>query len=280
MLWDTHMHTSFSTDSEAEPAAMAEEAIRRGLKGICITDHLDYDYPSQETDPSAAGAGSGMEPEFLLDVDAYLPAMKALQEEYADKLAIRIGIELGLQPHLAERHRELLAQYAFDFVIGSSHVVHGMDPYYPVYYEGRTEAEAYREYFESILENIKAFDGFDVYGHIDYVVRYGPNQNREYTYLRYADIIDEILKKLIRLGKGIEINTAGFYYGLGHPNPTEDIIRRYHELGGEIITIGSDGHAPERIGYDFEKVGRILREAGFRYYTVFRGRKGEFVPIP
>ncbi len=280
MLWDTHMHTSFSTDSEAQPAAMAEEAIRRGLKGICITDHLDYDYPSQDASSSAAGAGSETEPEFLLDVDAYLPAMTALQEKYADKLPIRIGIELGLQPHLAERHAELLAQYSFDFVIGSSHVVHGMDPYYPVYYEGRTEAAAYREYFESILENIGAFQDFDVYGHIDYVVRYGPNQNREYTYRRYADIIDEILKKLIGLGKGIEINTAGFYYGLGHPNPTEDIIRRYRELGGEIITVGSDGHAPERIGYDFGKVPDILREAGFRYYTVFRGRKGEFVPIP
>ena len=280
MLWDTHMHTVFSTDSEAIPAAMAEEAVRQGLKGICITDHLDYDYFPQDAPLDAIGEDSGREPEFLLDVDAYLPAMKALQEEYADRLPIRIGIELGLQPHLAKRYKELLASHAFDFVIGSSHVVHGIDPYYSRYYEGRTEAEAYQEYFESILENIRAFEDFDVYGHIDYVVRYGPNKNKEYSYRRYADIIDEILKLLISLGKGIEINTAGFAYGLGHPNPTEDIIRRYRKLGGEIITVGSDGHAPERIGYGFGKVPGILREAGFRYYTVFRGRRGEFVPIP
>lgn len=279
MLWDTHMQTRYSTDSEAEPSEMAKEAIRRGLEGICITDHLDFDYP-QAAAASPDGQGGSAEPEFLLDVDAYLPAMEELRKRYADRLPIRIGIELGLQPHLAERHSELLKKYAFDFVIGSSHVVHGFDPYYPEYYEGKTEAEAYREYFESILENIEAFGDFDVYGHIDYVVRYGPNKNREYTYRRYADILDEILKKLIALGKGIEINTAGFQYGLGHPNPTEDVIRRYRELGGEIITIGADGHAPERIAYDFEKVPGILREAGFRYYTVFRERRGEFIPLP
>lgn len=280
MLWDTHMHTRFSTDSKAEPSAMAEEAIRRGLAGICITDHLDYDYPLPAASSLPAGTEGSGEPEFLLDIDAYLPAMKKLQKEYADRLPIRIGIELGLQAHLAERHRELLKQYAFDFVIGSSHVVHGFDPYYPEYYEGKTEAEAYREYFESILENIEAFQDFDVYGHIDYVVRYGPNKNREYSYRRYADILDEILKKLIGLGKGIEINTGGFKYGLGHPHPTEEILRRYRELGGEIITIGADGHAPEHIAYDFEKVPGILREAGFQYYTVFKERRGEFVPVP
>ena len=109
--------------------------------------------------------------------------------------------------------------HPFDFVIGSSHVVHGIDPYYPKYYEGRSEKTAYREYFESILENLNTYSDFDVYGHLDYVVRYGPDHNRFYTYEAYADIIDEILRKLISMGKGIEVNTAGFKYGLGHPNP-------------------------------------------------------------
>ena len=99
------------------------------------------------------------------------------------------------------------------------------------------------EYFESILENISAYDGFDVYGHIDYVVRYGPNRNREYSYGRYKDILDEILKKLISMGKGIELNTGGYHYGLGEPNPCTAVIRRYRELGGEIITIGADASA-------------------------------------
>ena len=79
--------------------------------------------------------------------------------------------------------------------------MHGVDPYYPAYWENHTEEEGYQEYFESILENIAVFDGFDVYGHIDYVVRYGPNKNASYSYQKYADIIDEILKALINQRK-------------------------------------------------------------------------------
>lgn len=266
MLWDTHMHSQYSGDSTAPQEDMIQAAIARNLDGICFTDHLDIDYPD--------------EPEtFLLDLPNYTSSVHALQEKYHDRLPVRYGIELGLQPHLAALHEDILAQYPFDFVIGSSHVVHGFDPYYPAFYEGRTEEACYLEYFESILENIRAFDGFDVYGHIDYVVRYGPTRNENYTYIKYKDVIDAILKLLIEKGKGIEINTGGFKYGLGHPNPTEEIIARYHELGGEIITIGADAHAPEHIAFDFEKVPDILKAAGFRYYTVFKGRRPEFYPL-
>ena len=128
---------------------------------------------------------------------------------------------------------------------------------------------AYREYFESILENLNTYSDFDVYGHLDYVVRYGPDRNRFYTYEAYADIIDEILRKLISMGKGIEVNTAGFKYGLGHPNPTEAVLLRYHELGGEILTLGADAHVPEHVAYAFDRLPQILRHAGFRYFTVF-----------
>ena len=158
MIWDTHMHTSFSGDSDASPESMAENAVLRGLEGICITDHLDIDYPDN---PDL----------FLLDTDAYEPAIRRLQESFHNKLPIRFGIELGLQPHLAQTHHDILAAHDFDFVIGSSHVVHGADPYFPAYYEGRDEQDAYLEYFLSIPENIRAFDEFDVYGHSECVGR-------------------------------------------------------------------------------------------------------------
>ena len=118
-----------------------------------------------------------------------------------------------------------------------------------------------------------------MYGHLDYVVRYGPNKNKYYSYEKYADIIDEIIRQLVQHGKGIEINTAGFKYGLNHPNPTEEILHRYKELGGEIITIGADGHKPEHIAFDFDKVPDILKNAGFKYYTVFKERKPEFISL-
>lgn len=267
MLWDTHMHSQFSGDSSTPQEDMIKAASEKNLCGICFTDHLDMDYPD--------------EPEtFLLDLPNYVSSVSALQEQYAAKLPVLLGIELGLQPHLAAIHADILAQYPFDFVIGSSHVVHNFDPYFPPFWSTRTEEEGYREYFESILENIAAFDGFDVYGHIDYVVRYGPNKNANYTYQKYADVIDAILKALIERGKGIEINTGGFKYGLSHPNPTEDIIARYRELGGEIITIGADAHKTEHVGFDFARVPKILKDAGFSYYTVFKQRTPAFIKLP
>ena len=265
-LWDTHMHSQFSGDSSSPLDSMINASIERGLAGICFTDHLDIDYPD---DPDL----------FLLDLPNYYASVMANQKMYASRLPVLFGIELGLQPHLAALHQDILSQYPFDFVIGSSHVVHGMDPYFPKFYEGRDEKAAYREYFESILENLDAFHDFDVYGHIDYVVRYGPTKNENYDWTEYEEIINEILKKLIQLGKGIEINTGGFKYGLGHPNPTEAIIRRYKELGGEIITLGADAHSPEHVGFDFEKLPHILKNVGFEYYTIFRQRKPEFLKL-
>lgn len=267
MFCDTHMHTHFSGDSDAPMADMVQAAIDRGLDGVCFTDHYDYDYPD--------------EPElFLLDFDRYRQETDALRQQYADRIPIYFGVELGLQPHLAEHNRNIVQSYPFDFVIGSSHVVHGKDPYYSAYYEGRPEAAAYLEYFTSILENLQAGADFDVYGHLDYVVRYGPNKNAGYSYGQYAPVIDEILRTLIAEGKGIEVNTGGLAHGLGHPNPTEDILRRYRELGGEILTVGSDAHTPERVGADFARLPAILRSAGFSYYTVFEGRKPRFLPLP
>lgn len=269
MFWDTHMHCSFSGDSTSTPESMIEAAIAKGLCGICLTDHMDYDYPPNEQNPTI----------FEFDPTEYGRAIHALQQQYADRLPVLYGIELGLQPHLAKKHAQLLQAYPYDFVIGSSHVVHGKDPYYASYYEGRSEEGAYQEYFESILENIDAFQGFDVYGHIDYVVRYGPNKNTNYCYRKYADVLDAILKKLIGLGKGIEVNTSGFKHGLGHPNPCEEVIKRYRELGGEILTLGADAHQPQQVAYGFEKLKGLLRDCGFSYYTVFKKRKAEFLSI-
>ena len=258
-----HMHTHFSGDSEAKPYEIAQKAYELGLAGICFTDHLDIDY--KET--------PGL---FDLDIPSYQKEINTVQKQFANKLDIGWGIELGLQPYLAEQNSKIIAEYPFDFVIGSTHVVKQTDIYFPPYYEGRKEDDCYREYFEETLKNAQSDVNFDVYGHLDYVIRYGPNKNKYYSYEKFADIIDEILRTLIHKGKGIELNMAGFKYGLGHAHPTIDTLKRYKDLGGEIITIGSDGHAPEQIAWDFEKVPNILKEAGFEYFTVFKARKPEF----
>ncbi len=266
---DFHLHTSFSSDSETPMEEMIEQGIRLGLQSMCFTEHMDKDF-LRRTDH---------DPNFEVDTDAYYEQYQNLRDRYHDRIQILFGVELGLQPHVATQYRSYINQYPFDFIIGSSHLCHRRDPYFPEFYEGREEGEAYLEYFESILENINGYDGFDIYGHLDYTVRYGPNKNRFYQYKAYADVIDAILRALIDREKGIELNTGGFKYGLGHPNPTEDIIRRYRELGGEIITIGSDAHMPQFIAYEFEKAAAILQECGFRYYTIFKSRKPEYVRL-
>ena len=270
ILWDCHMHSSFSADYSTLMEDMILKAVSLGLKGICFTEHLDPDYPVVP-EPE--------QPDFSLDIPSYQNTLNDLKEKYCGALDIRFGIELGLQPHLGNFFAELEKAYPFDFVIGSSHIVHGADPYYPEFFHGRKESDCYMEYFESILENLTFFSEMDVYGHIDYIVRYGPNKNSEYTYRRYQDILDEILRALISKNVGIELNTGGFHYGLGEPNPCTDIIRRYREFGGEIVTVGADAHAPHNIAHSFDKAADILRECGFRYYTVFKERKAEFLPL-
>ena len=270
---DMHMHTWFSTDSEACPRDMADEAVRKGLKTICFTDHFDKD------DLEWGEEG-------IFDVDAYFVEMQKLQEEYAGKLNIRIGIELGLRTYLKDYYEELTKKYPFDFVIGSVHNVPYKkdaegnilytDPAAEKLFTDRTDKEAYRLMMETTLENVRTSDCFQTLGHLDYVVRYGKSREKEYSYTDYADIIDEILKLLIEKEKGLEVNSAGLKYDLPFAHPHPDVWKRYRELGGEIITIGADAHKPEHIAYDFAKAEEILKSCGFKYYTEFFEQKPVF----
>lgn len=268
ILWDCHMHSFFSGDSDTPTESMIQEAIRLGLSGICFTEHLDPDYPDIPEDV-----------DFSLNVPAYREALLTLRERYQSQISLHYGVELGLQPHLSEDFHALLEKEPFDFVIGSSHVVHGYDPYYPEFFMGKAESSAYLEYFESILENLSVFREMDVYGHLDYIVRYGPNKNRSFSYENYQEIFDEILKVLIQNQIGLELNTGGYHYGLGEPNPCIAILKRYRELGGEIITIGADAHVPQKIGFAFDRAYQVLKECGFSYYTVFQKRKPIFLSL-
>ena len=241
---DMHMHTWFSTDSEACPRDMADEAVRKGLKTICFTDHFDKD------DLEWGEEG-------IFDVDAYFVEMQKLQEEYAGKLNIRIGIELGLRTYLKDYYEELTKKYPFDFVIGSVHNVPYKkdaegnilytDPAAEKLFTDRTDKEAYRLMMETTLENVRTSDCFQTLGHL-----------------------------LIEKEKGLEVNSAGLKYGLPFAHPHPDVLKHYRELGGEIITIGADAHKPEHIAYDFAKAEEILKSCGFKYYTEFFEQKPVF----
>ncbi len=264
---DYHLHTSFSGDSTAPMEDMILKGIALGLTSMCFTEHMDMDYvyikPEEE----------GM---FELNTDSYLYDLIKYKEKYADKIQLLFGVELGVQPRLRRKLAIYSKSYDFDFIIASSHLCNRKDPYYPDFYEGRSDEEAYREYFLSILDNLKAFSNFDVYGHLDYVVRYGKTKDDDYCYDKYKDILDKILETLIENEKGIELNTGAIGYNLRDLNPCTDILKRYKELGGEIITVGSDAHEPSAITRGFDRAVETLTSCGFKYYTTFEKRTPEF----
>jgi len=277
ILSDYHVHSEFSSDSESPMESMVIRAIELNFNRLCFTDHMDYHYPTNI---------SGMN--FLFEPEQYQKKINFLKEKYEGHLHILTGIELGLQTGIQENIQDLLQTYSFDFIIGSTHLVDKMDPYYDEYWnqlyetcESKESAIQYgiEKYFITTLEQVKAYNDFCVYGHLDYIVRYAPDKDKYYDCKRYLDLLDEILRRLIHSGKGIELNTSGYKAGLSFPNPHHHILERYRELGGEIITIGSDAHVPGHIGYEFARARELLVTLGYNYYTVFEHRKPIFLKL-
>ncbi len=268
---DYHIHTSFSEDCEANINDIISSAKSKGLTSICITDHYDMDFPVLKEDPKIR---------FNLDIPSYIHTLKSLREELSPDFDLRIGIELGTMPNTLKKLTKYVEDNPyFDFIIASTHIVDNMDPYYPSFYEGRSIKDAYRRYFEDELCAVTHFDSYDVYGHLDYILRYGRDPENPFDPKEFMEIFEEIFKQIISKGKGIEINTGGLYKGLNKTHPCKEYLTLYKELGGEIITVGSDAHTADKVGYGFEIAKELLLECGFNYYCTFKDRKATFEKI-
>lgn len=254
---DYHIHTKFSGDCEVEPIKYIEAAIKQGLEEICFTDHRDFDYPIDSFD---------------LDVESYYQTIMKLKKEYQDKIKIKWGIEIGLDLNYINEINELINKYPFDFVIGSIHVINHSEFYYGEYFNGLTKEQAHYQFFMETLKCVKTFDCFNVLGHLDYIMRYGPYDDKKVDHAKYQDIIDEIFKTLISKGKGIEVNTSGYAINKNCGFPNYNQVKRYFDLGGKIITIGTDSHVVERIGQHVEDVKENLKKIGFKEISTFTNR--------
>lgn len=270
MYSDVHVHTYFSSDSIVEIDEQLDRAIKRGMEYVCITDHQDYDYPLWHSSYILSETG---------EIDSYLKKLQEKKEEYLDRIKLLIGIEYGLQSHLAERINHEYKKYPFDMVIGSTHCFSGRDTEDQTLYEGRAKEIAIREYFQTELDNIRNIDGYDTIGHLDFVLRDCPGKNEGFTYAKYAEVLDEILLTAIRKNKAVEINTKSLVIGMRDSSPGKDVFKRYRELGGTLVTFGSDAHFPERIGDCFDIAGEILKEVGFNYYCVYKAHQPIFMPL-
>lgn len=265
-MYDCHIHSSFSGDSNMDAEMALATALKIGLKGIAFTDHLDIDYPDYDD-------------VFLIDFDKYSEYFDQLKHDYNHKIKVFKGIEVGIQPHVIEESLEVIKKYDFDIVIGSIHIVDKTDLHNGDFCRGKTKNEAYQRYLDAVLEGITLFDNFDVMGHVDLIRRYGGYDDKTLSINDFGDRIDAILKRLISSGKGIEVNTSGFRYSLNSPMPDYQIIKRFRELNGEIICTSSDAHTPEYIGFKFDYLKELLLKAGFKYTAHFENRKPVFTPI-
>ncbi len=255
-MFDYHMHSRVSFDGHDTGLEMALAARERGLKEICFTDHIDY---SPEMD-------------MVFDLEDY-------HREYDDLevpgIKIRRGVEFGITPQNQELLRRDLARRRFDYVIGSVHFVDGMDVYLAPYWQGKTQSQAVNRFLGQTLETVAVQDDYDVLGHLTFISKARANPTRELIrYEEHREVIDAILTELVRHDKGLEVNTSGIDR-CGGPLPTMDMVRRFRELGGKIVTIGSDAHDKHRVG---QYTGQMARQVSdlFGYVCTFENREPIF----
>ena len=258
-MFDYHMHSHVSFDGHDTGEALAKAALKAGLKEICFTDHIDYD-PLEKMG------------KMDFDTDAYNAEYNNLD---IPGLKIRRGMEFGMDANNVMQFKKDLQRRHFDFVLGSIHFVDDLDVYFEEYWSDKTVFQAERRFLEATLDSVRVHDDFDVLAHLTYIGKCTAHPApRCVPFAEHRELIDEILKVLVAKGKGMEMNTSGVDR-CGGFLPTADYFRRFKELGGQIVTVGSDAHNCQRVGqYAFDAC-EILKDI-FGYVCTFENRKPIF----
>ena len=251
MFADYHMHTSFSDDSIYPMEDEIKQAISLGIEEICFTEHVDHgikEYPDS----------------FYED---YYHEYKRMKTKYDGQIVMKFGAEFGMQTHTITQFQEDFNTHPFDFIILSCHQVNDQEFWTQEFQKGKTQEEYNIAYYQEILDVMKKYKDYCVLGHLDAIKR--DDQVGILPFEKTKDIITEIFKQAIKDGKGIEVNTSNERYGLDDLTPCRDILRLYRELGGEILTFGSDTHKEEHVGYHIEQIKEELKAMGFTKFHTF-----------
>lgn len=255
MLYDTHIHTRFSHDSKMLLEDATAKASELGL-GIIVTEHIDLNYP----DPKA----------FRLNTHDYFETYTPYRSD-----TLLLGVEIGLSRNELADNRKIIDSNPFDYVIGSIHLVNDVDTYAEIYYRGKNKRQAYEEYFNAMLECVRSYDFIDSLGHIDYICRYARYADQELYYHEFAEQIDAVLIALVDQGKCLELNTRR----IGDKKAADclmDIYKRFKEVGGNYVTIGSDAHHPGDVGKHFALALEMVSNAGLKPVW-FRERQMQYM---
>ena len=273
MLVDYHVHSEFSDDSIYEMEQVVKDAISKGLSEICFTDHVDYGIKKDWDDPDGVEKrrGGPGEPDWMylanVDYPKYVEKIHFLQEKYKDQITIKIGLEFGMQTYTIQKYEGLFSKYNFDFILLSIHQIEDKEFWTGDYQAGKTQKEYNEQYYDELYNLVCHYKNYSCLAHLDLIVRYDPCG--AYPFEKVKPIITKILKQVIQDGKGIELNTSYHRYKLKDTQPSRDILKLYKELGGTIITIGSDSHKESHLGAYVDEAQDILKEIGFEYYCTF-----------
>ena len=277
MYADYHIHTEFSDDSREPMENQVRQAIELGLEEICFTEHVDYGVKKDWNEGEIEWRGgdgvnyddSMKEPLANADYPVYFDKIRRMREEFAGQIRIKSGLEFGIQTITIPQYERLWSRYAddLDFVLLSMHQVDNKEFWNQEFQRGKTQKEYNEAYYREILNVMRQFKHYSVLAHLDLIVRY--DRNGVYPFRELRDIVSEILRTAISDGKGIELNTSSWHYGLADTQPSRDILRLYRDLGGRIITIGSDGHTTKYLGDHIREAQQILRGIGFTEICTF-----------
>lgn len=258
MLANYHMHTSYSEDSVFQMENVVKCAISRGLNEICFTDHIDV----------------------LPDVEPYFPynAYKKdflhLKEKYSDKINLKLGMEFGMQFSTIPIFERIFEKLDFDFILMSCHQIDNKWFWNQEFQSGKTQCEYNLQYYEEILKLVKNYNNYSVLGHLDLMRRYDRHGMCPFDIIE--PVVREILTEVIKNGKGIELNVSSFRYNLGDLMPSTNILKLYKELGGQIITIGTDSHREEHVECDLIRGREELQKLGYKEFCTFTNMQPEF----
>lgn len=273
MLVDYHVHTEFSDDSVYPMEDVVKDAIVMGLDEICFTDHVDYGI-KDDWDCGREIQYRDGNPIANVDYPKYEAQIREVQRKYKNQICIKMGMEFGVQMHTIPQFEKLFSRYPFDFIILSVHQVEDKEFWTQDFQQGRTQREYNERYYEEMLNLVRNYKNYSVLGHMDLITRY--DKAGIYPFEKVRDYIEEILKIVIADGKGIELNTSYHRYGLSDTTPAMDILKLYRKLGGDIITIGSDSHAPQHLGTYINEAKDLLRDLGFQSFCTYEKMKPIF----
>lgn len=280
MFADYHIHTYYSDDSTYPMEQLVKDAISKGITDLCFTDHVDYGIkedadkltPEQRQELKLKIQHPNV-PQYNVDYPAYVAEYQDLKEKYADKINLKLGMEFGLQIHTIPQYQKLFNSYPFDFIIMSCHQVENKEFWTQEFQQGRSQDEYNQRYYDEILEQVKNYHDYSVLGHLDLIARY--DKTGVYPFAKIRDKIAEILKIVIADDKGIELNTSSVRYKIHNAQgeheltPSKEILALYKELGGRIITVGSDSHKSEHLGAYIAEQSQELKKLGFKEICTF-----------